>query len=57
MLGSSRGLAGKAATHLGQSSLEVNKTGSFTAMDKIPGPDLMISLAVCHTFENLALYL
>ena len=51
MLGSGRGLVGTAATHLGQSSLKANKIGSLTALDKIPGPDLMISLAVCHTFE------
>lgn len=51
------GKVGKPATHLGQSSPEANKIGSLTTLDKIPGPDLMISLAVCHTFENLVLYL
>lgn len=57
ILGSGRGLVGKAATHIGQSSLEANKIGSLTALGKILGPDLMIALAVCHTFENLALHL
>jgi len=53
--GKSRGLVGKPATHLGQSSMNQFYWLQVTALDRTPGPDLTISLAVCHTFENLAL--